>query len=125
MSEPATPADDGSAGLSSEQHHTNHSEPLTNIDPPQDPQPPSPKQTPLREEVPEILISASDTPQSQPSNHLDNSDHTHLDSEDELLETSAGEGGVTQLLRTTVEDLELELQVSTPCTHAHSVLHYI
>ena len=51
------------------------------------------------------------SPPSQPAHNSD-SDHTHPDSEDEgLLDASATGDEVTQLLRKTVEELELALDV--------------
>ena len=55
--------------------------------------------------------SPQPSPPSQPAHNSD-SDHTHPDSEDEgLLDASATGDEVTQLLRKTVEELELALDV--------------
>lgn len=51
---------------------------------------------------------------TDPEHHIqsDDLDHTHLDSDDEeLLETSTTKDEVAQLLRTTVEELEVALEV--------------
>lgn len=94
--------------------------------------PPLKNQLPLRmsepilqqEQLPILTSSAvkeSLAPQDRPSTHSppsqsahnSDSDHTHLDSEDEsLLETSTTGNEVAQLLRKTVEELELALEVS-------------
>ncbi len=57
---------------------------------------------------------ASHSPQPSQPAHNSDSDHTHSDSEDEgLLDASATGDEVTQLLRNTVEELELALDVRT------------
>ena len=79
---------------------------------------PSTQGSPHSTEMLTPLPVSNGTTYTDPERHIksDNSDHTHLDSDDEeLLEASTTKDEVAQLLRTTVEELEAALEVMKCC----------